>query len=334
MTATLARSCPEVGTCSCVAWMPEEDVWSPRHTRMVANSTEPEVVDALATLGPRLVQVVRADSRFWHTADILIEQGGEQLFHAQLLPGGLRNVRSITKSVVALLVGATLGPDVPTAEVVEDTGVTLHDLLSMQRGAVCSLDDIDDLERVPGGWRAVIEAMPHDVAPGTTFRYDNLAYELVGCWLAERTGQCLEDLAAAHLFEPLGITHWDWPVNPDGHNWGSGDLALPATGLARLGRVILDKGRIDDRSVVAPAWVERMCRAHAAGGFPEPLRYGYGVWVASQYIRMAGWAGQSVTIIPSLDAVIVLTGQDDRLAPDWKPAHTVLDQYLNGVGLF
>ena len=307
--------------------------WYSRHTRTVAaNSTGPEVVDALATLGPRLVQVARADRRFSHTADVLIEQGGEQVFRAQLLPGELRNVRSITKSVVALLVGATLGPDVPTGEVVEDNGVTLHHLLSMQRGAVCSLEDIDDLERVPGGWRALIEAMPHDVAPGTTFRYDNLAYELVGYWLAERCGQSLEDLAATHLFEPVGIAHWEWPVNAGGHNRGSGDLALPATGLARLGRVILDQGHIEDRSVVSPAWVERMCRAHARGGFPEPLRYGYGVWVGSQFIRMAGWAGQSVTIIPSLDAVVVLTGQDDRLAPNWMPTHAALDQYLYGLG--
>lgn len=283
---------------------------------------------SLAVLGEQLVGRVRADPRLAHTADVVVVQGGVTLMQERLLPGSLRNVRSVTTSVLALLVGATLGPEVPTAEVVERPDVTLHDLLSMQRGAVCSFDDVDELELVPGGWRAVIEAMPHDAAPGTVFRYDNLAYELVASWLSDRLGESLEAAAARSLLGPLGIGDWSWPTDPDGYHRGSGELALTAPGLARLGQVVLDRGTVDGREVVPPSWVGRMCTPHAAGGSPEPQRYGYGVWVDEHVVRMAGWAGQSVTVVPALDAVVVLTGRDDRLADGWVPAHLVLDELL------
>ena len=124
-------------------------------------------------------------------------------------------VASITKTATALLVlrlrdKGSLDLSVPVSEMLPDSrdlrelnGVTLMHLLSHTSG----LAD-------PAGLEALLEsgAPFHDAVrnarfadPGTSFRYSNLGFGLIGCVLEAVSGLPLGDLFREELFEPLGM---------------------------------------------------------------------------------------------------------------------------------
>ncbi|GAA4177824.1 serine hydrolase domain-containing protein [Gryllotalpicola koreensis] len=85
---------------------------------------------------------------------------------------------------------------------------TLRQLLSMSGGL--STDDpwADRQEGLTDDeFRAVLAAgTPRDSTPGTTFRYSNLGYALVGQAIARAAGMPFIDVVTAELLEPLALT--------------------------------------------------------------------------------------------------------------------------------
>jgi CubicO group peptidase (beta-lactamase class C family) len=85
---------------------------------------------------------------------------------------------------------------------------TLRQLLSMSGGL--STDDpwADRQEALTDDeFRAVLAAgTPRDSTPGTTFRYSNLGYALVGQAIAHAAGRPFIDFVTAELLEPLALT--------------------------------------------------------------------------------------------------------------------------------
>ena len=280
-------------------------------------------------LGVEIVEQAREDPRYGHTGDVVITRGDEVVFTHHAEGDRLRPIFSITKTLTSLLVGIAIDRGLvaeATEDVVEQPDVTLHHLLSMQRGAVCSFEDIDRLRELPAPWPPAILAMQHDLPPGTEFRYDNCGFELVGYWLAHQCGHTLEDLAAQHLFGPLGISQWRWPTDPEGNSWGSDGVWLRAQDLAAVGQLISRNGLVRGQRVVSSNWIRRMCRPRSLGGPPEELPYGYGVWVAPDRVLLGGWAGQHVSVFPEHDVTVVTTGDPDLLQPDWLPGRHMLEQ--------
>ncbi|GIE30826.1 hypothetical protein Ait01nite_038710 [Actinoplanes italicus] len=106
-------------------------------------------------------------------------------------------------------------------------------------------------------------------------------------------------------------------------------LFLSADSLGRLG----EQWRTG--TLMDPAFRAEMMRAQTAGGPPEGLGYGYGIWVADDYVMAGGWAGQHVLVLPG--AVVVTTGDprhspgpppSDELPADWLPALGLIREHL------
>lgn len=281
----------------------------------------------LVRLGEYVVERSRADERWRHTADVVVMHEGEVIFASHRDGDRLRPVFSITKTLTALLVGVAVDRGLcgDICHVVEEPNVTVSDLLSMQRGAVCDVEDIDRVRELSGGWQAAMRAMRHDVAPGSTFRYDNCAYELAGYWLTEQSGRTLEDLAAEHLFAPLGISEWRWDSDPEGMSWGSDGVWLRARDVTSLGHLLLQRGTHRGARIVSEEWIDMMCARYSTGGPPEQLPYGYGVWIAPDRLLLGGWAGQHVSIIRAASVVVTTTGDADLLAQVWLPARRLVE---------
>jgi hypothetical protein len=62
-----------------------------------------------------------------------------------------------------------------------------------------------------------------------------------------------------------------------------------------------------------------------------------GIWLDPAGPLAGGWAGQHVLVVPSADAVVVVTGDPafdpgppptDALPPDWRPALELIRQEL------
>ena len=181
---------------------------------------------------------------------------------------------------------------------------------------------------IPSCWVDRILSAPRRHEPGTVFAYDNGAAHVLGAMLADAVGEPLADFARERLFDPLGIADVVWPRDPEGRYFGFGHLRLRPRDIAKLGELYLGGGSYRGRRVVSAEFVAEATRPQTPGGPPEDVPYGYLWWTATEpfpHFFAAGYAGQSLTVVPELELVVVTTGEEARLRPGWRNArHAVL----------
>jgi CubicO group peptidase (beta-lactamase class C family) len=202
--------------------------------------------------------------------------------------GGLKPTQrvpifSVTKSVTSALVGIAIARGELTLDerLPWRKDVTVRQLLSMTAGyAPDSIYVTADAQTLASRAR---------VNKAGTFAYDSGSYDLLGDLLERATGMSLPDYARAHLFRPLGIEDVRWP----GGRGASGLLLRPRDLLA-FGRLYLEGGR----KLVPAKWVRLSTQGHT---------YGYGWWLGRHSYAALGYLGQSVTIYPKRDEVVVVT---------------------------
>jgi CubicO group peptidase (beta-lactamase class C family) len=292
---------------------------------------------------------LRSRLEYSHVSHFLVAVGGRVVYDAHYQGPVVADVFSVTKSVVSTLMGiavreglvADLDRPVDTVLPIGHTpsaGQSLRHLLTMTRGsAVEGPYEIDEVMALPGGWVDRIASAPTMSEPGARFVYDNGAAHLVGAALQRLLDMSLSDYASQRLFEPLGITDWHWPEDPDGFSYGFAHLRLSASALAALGQLWAQRGIWRGHQLLDPAFAGQMLTARSLGGPPENRPYGYLVWIDDFGPFAGGWAGQHVTTVPAASAVIVTTGDPgfqpgppptDRLPSTWQPARDLVVQRL------
>ena len=92
--------------------------------------------------------------------------------------------------------------------------------------------------------------------PGTRFVYDSPGMHILSAILQEATGMTALEFGRENLFEPLGIRDVIWPVDPQGFNYGWGDLYLYPHDAAKIGYLWLNNGVWDNEQIVSRKWVE------------------------------------------------------------------------------
>ena len=124
-------------------------------------------------------------------------------------------VASITKMATALLSvilvhDGLLDPDAPVAGYLPDSdglpeldGVTLRRLLSHTSGLADPLR-LESLLESGAPYREAVSGA-RAAEPGSSFRYSNLGFGLVGCILESVTGTALGELFSSRIFRPLGM---------------------------------------------------------------------------------------------------------------------------------
>ena len=292
----------------------------------------------------RLATLLERDPAYAHTRDLVVARRGETVLSRHFGHGSaldLVDTYSITKSVVATLVGIALDRgairsldervDAHLGDAVQHP-YTLRDLLTMTAGTQNDgAWEIDEVMARPAGWVQWMLAAPRRHEPGTTFGYDNGATHVLGAALAEAVGASLSEFAAEHLFRPLEIDAFEWPRDPDGVDYGWGHLRLRPLDVAKLGDLYLGGGLYRGRRVVSQGFVDEATRPQSRGGPPEGVAYGFLWWTADEPFRhffAAGYAGQSLTVVPHLDLVAVTSGDEARLVPGWRNArHAVLETF-------
>jgi CubicO group peptidase (beta-lactamase class C family) len=86
--------------------------------------------------------------------------------------------------------------------------------------------------------------------------------------VAATTGRRFFDYARDEFFNPLGINTWQWHSDAAGNPLAMATLGLNASSLARIGRLLLDGGRIGADHLLAPGWVKR-CRQPVLADTPS-----------------------------------------------------------------
>ncbi|WP_428492686.1 serine hydrolase domain-containing protein [Rhodopila sp.] len=260
----LALSRPALATTSCGAPGDKPDGWE---------TAEP------ASVGIDPDMLCRLALRFgeWKEADlhaILIARHGKLVFEqyytgsdqawgkpAKVVTFGptvSHDLRSITKSVVALLLGVgiekgwvhdinqpvlSLLPGYSDLRTPERDRITVRDLLTMSAGLAWNehlpygdaLNSETRMDSASDPCRFVLE-QPVANPAGSVWTYSGGSAALIACVLRQTTGQSIDELARVNLFEPLGISTVKWARYPL-----TGD-PVAASGLRLLPRDTLKFG--------------------------------------------------------------------------------------------
>lgn len=238
------------------------------------------------------------------------------------------NIYSVSKGVCALAIGMAIEEGILSLEttvpellpaVTLGAGVeqvTVRHLLTMSSGI--DVPQFAD-EPWPGSDRAQEILGAPTSRPGVVFAYSNASTYVAMRMLGSAVGD-VRDWLMPRLFDPLGIRNPQWDRCPRGWIIGGSGLELRTEELARIGRVLRDRGRWDGRQLVDATWIDRMHTIWFETGSEAPLaRYGLATWQGpGDCWRLDGKYGQYVVVDESRDAVITITAheevRDQRLA--------------------
>lgn len=272
---------------------------------------------------------------------LMLVRNGSVALDASFYPydgRGVHDLASVTKSIMSTLIGiasdqgklklddtlVSFFPDRTIANLdSRKQHITVRHLASMSSGLNCTRANHESLTlqmRASPDWVQYALDTPVRWEPGTHFEYCNLNMHLLSGVLTKATGMTALEFARQNLFEPLGIQEVVWPTDPQGNNWGWGNLYLIPHDLAKIGYLWTNEGKWGDKQVVSREWVESAVKGQIASDSGED--YGYGWWVgvgqqAGEYYA-DGVGGQSLRVIPSANAIIVTTGggfEIDQIMP-------------------
>ncbi|RIV40069.1 serine hydrolase domain-containing protein [Micromonospora radicis] len=319
-------------------------------------------------LGDRLAEALRAGQLDGLHAAVVL-RGGQTLLEyygtgpdfawdeplgvVEFQPRTRHDVRSVTKSVTALLYGIALAdgrvPD-PAEPLLRHfpaypdlaadparSRLTVAHALTMSLGLDWREEIPYDspanaeiaMELAPDRYRFVLER-PIVAAPGSQWSYCGGATALLGGLLAAGTGQPLPDYARAVLFGPLGITEFDWMAGTDGVASAASGLRLAPRDLARIGELVLGAGSWRGRRIVPADWIDVMLQPRLSttwgGG------YGYHWYLESveghRVVAAVGNGGQRLFVLPeaALSVAVAAGGYDDP--EHWRTPATLLEQVV------
>lgn len=275
-----------------------------------------------------------------------------------ITPTSVTQSLSLNKSVTSLMTGVALGDgtlksiDDPVAPLLPEWSdaargkITLRHLLSMSSG-------LHNYSMSKADWPAMklmlsdeIEATALTAAaenpPGSLFKYKNGDAQIAGAVLRRA-------IAKAHKGESyasyLSRTLWCGVGNHPATLWAESEEGAPRfyAGLqaslrdwARIGQLVLDKGRVGEKQIVPEAYIDQMTAPSSANA-----RYGLFIWRGTPWAKdrvyspeaginahhsapyaandvafMDGYGGQRVYIVPSAKLVIARLSEPDQKFDD------------------
>jgi CubicO group peptidase (beta-lactamase class C family) len=261
----------------------------------------------------------------------------EEYFHDQNRDK-LHNVRSASKSLSSLLIGAAMHSGVPLklsspvyqvmnggtfpADLdAQKRAMTLENLLTMSGGFFCddandeapgNEDKMWDQEAEPDFYRYTM-AVPMATPPGENSVYfsamPNLALGMVGRASHENPMVLFDSLMA----KPMKFRRYIWGLDHAGNPYGGGGMGLVLRDFAKIGQLMLNGGMWNGKRIVSEEFVK-------ASSSPQynlrKLYYGYLWWIEDypyknrtvRVVSARGSGGQSVTAVPDLGLVIATFG--------------------------
>jgi CubicO group peptidase (beta-lactamase class C family) len=211
-----------------------------------------------------------------HSDTLLVTRGGREIARLGNVDAPIE-LMSATKSVVALGIGQLVGDgrieslDQPVSDFYPEwkqgrkRDITVRMLL----------DHTSGLQNVP---RAPVEIYPApdvvqlalaaelDSAPGEAFSYNNKAVNLLSGIVVKASGQPMDEFFRDGLFATLGITPGPWEKDAAGNPHAMSGLPLSARDAAKIGQLVLDRGRVGGQQPVPAAFIDAMLAPGARTG--------------------------------------------------------------------
>lgn len=204
-----------------------------------------------------------------------------------------------------------------------ESTATIQDLITSRSGIYRPASN-------PGTWVKYIKKRG-TVKPGTRWLYNNWDFNVAGHLFEELSGKNIYDEITDQFANPLKMEDWDRNKqqkvgNPAKSKYMAYAMWFSTRDLARLGLLMLHKGNWNGKQLISENWVNEMLRerttpaemkesAPVMGRLPYDFGYGYmwWLWKNNKDYRMKGAFsafgayGQSITVYPEIDAVVVFT---------------------------
>jgi CubicO group peptidase (beta-lactamase class C family) len=272
----------------------------------------------------------------------------------------LHNLKSCSKSVASLAVGIAIDqgiirsldepvfnffPELSDLRSPDKDRILLSHVLTMSMGlkwveaTPATGDDNDEVRmhmaRDPARY---VLGLPVTAPAGQGFFYNTGALTLLSAIVRKATGRPLDEFARATLFDPLGISEFEWS-RIKGDSDAGGGLRLRPRDMAKIGQLVLAGGRWNDRQIVSKAWIEASTTMKLKA--TDGQSYGYLWWLGRsrvdgrvvQWIAAQGRGGQSIRIVPELDLVVAVTaGYYQDYSPEtFKLQYGVFREVLQAI---
>ncbi|WP_083423519.1 serine hydrolase domain-containing protein [Stigmatella aurantiaca] len=245
------------------------------------------------------------------------------------------DLRSATKSITSLLVGAALAqgllPGTGTHVLpllqryapfrnadARKERITVRDLLEMRGGWACddwNPDSPGQEERMYDSrdWVKFVLDLPMAEAPGQSTVYCTGGVVVLGALTEDAAGMPFPEFSRRALFGPLGITRFDWQAADGGRTDTGGHLRLRPRDFAKVGQLLLNGGQWGGSQLVPAAWLQESTTSARTLG---DSRYGYLWWLNTftvggtpvEALFARGNGGQYLFVFPSLGLTAVFTG--------------------------
>jgi CubicO group peptidase (beta-lactamase class C family) len=304
-------------------------------------------------IGERLTQAQR-DGKVSGLHALLVSQAGKLVFEyygrgadeawarplgaVVFAPDVLHDLRSVSKSVVALLYGIALAagkappPEAKLydqfpeyADLAKQAGrdrLTIQHVLSMTLGL--EWDELtiaygdprnseNAMEAAPDRFRFILER-PVVGEPGVKWVYCGGATALLGRIIAKGSGEELLLYARRVLFDPLQFGPAEWTKGNDGEPHAASGLRLKPRDMLKIGQLVLAGGTCNGRQIVPAEWVKRATTPVIA--IDRGFSYGYQWYVGEvaagtpprshAWTGGIGWGGQRLFVFPALDLVAAM----------------------------
>lgn len=333
----------------------------PYHLRQPEDGSGWELAEATEVeIDPRHLEatyraITRGEAGLVHS-QLVVRRGklvAEEYFHGYSRDD-LHEIQSATKSITSLLVGIALDRgeieslDEPILKFFPEHAddakpgwaeVTLRHLLTMTAG----LDwDRREVNRAHGTGPALFQRVfarqvVHE--PGSRWLYNGAEVNLLAGVIHRTSGIHADAYAARYLFDPLEITSWDWDIGKmDGYPSLAGTLRLRPLDMAKIGQLVLDRGRWQGRQVVSETWIAEST-APTISTQREVQKYGYLWWrldapldVGRYPVTIAsGWGSQFIHVVPAFDAVLVTTGGNHLNGRTFAIDQVLLQNLVPGI---
>jgi CubicO group peptidase (beta-lactamase class C family) len=273
----------------------------------------------------------------------------------------LHNVKSVSKSVVSLVVGIAIDrgligsvnepifsffPELSDLRTPEKDRIQLLHALTMSMGlewveaTPATGDENNDearMHRARDACRYVL-GLAVTAPAGQEFFYNTGALALVSAIIRKATGRPLDEFARETLFEPLGITAIEWQ-RYKGDTDAGGGLRMRPRDMAKIGQFVLAGGRWNDRQIVSKAWIETSTATKLKA--TDDQLYGYLWWLGRSglngreihWIGALGRGGQSIRVVPELDLVVAVTAghYQDYSRRAFQVQYGVFKDVLRGI---
>jgi CubicO group peptidase (beta-lactamase class C family) len=248
--------------------------------------------------------------------------------------------KSITQAMIGILAAEGRLDVFAPAEVPEWTApsdprhaITIDELLHMRSGLewVEEYEGTSDVIEMLFGAGAADRAhfaadRPLVAPPGEVFNYSTGTSMILARIIADQVGYYEEGTqwAQDELFSPMGVTSVVHDLDDTGVMSGGSAINMTALDFARFGLLYLRGGEWDGNQIVPEEWVD-----YARLPLVDTADYGAHWWIVGaedkfpDAFQAIGFNGQLITVVPSLDLVVVVLSNEPGLRPDLVAARIV-----------